>query len=290
MLELNWTGYLNHFKKLIGQTNHYLITILIGIEGVRKGEVTKGDTFNVTWNPISLEDTSRRSRAFARNAALSWAIDSLDAYLGYLKKHPFKFPEVFITKIQNDRSIYNNLNEVIAFTKYPIDLPLSLVHMGIQWRNNLVHYHANNNLDFDFASFIRNIEKVSIQERFRGLDPQLMLENFDERKSPTFKEVAAIIQSIHFLVLELDKVLKDYIDIDIFIDHLIRENELEIVNIITSNPDKRLKKMKQFLFTKGFKETVNLETKNLIDDKKIEEIIKACIQQRIDKNEALEKK
>lgn len=275
MLELNWTSYLSHFKRQIGQTNHFLITILIGIEGVRKGEVKKGESFNVSWDPISLEETARRSRVFARNAALAWTVDSLDSYFGYLKKHPFKFPESFISKIQNDRSVYRNLKEVIDFTKYPIDLPLSLVHLGIQWRNNLVHFHAENKLDFEFGSLIRNIDKATIQERFRGLDPQLMLENFEDHKSPTFKEVAAIIQSTHFLVLELDKLLKNYIDIDLFIDHLARENELEIINIITAPADKRLKKMKQFLITKGFKETTIKKAKNIIEDKKIEDLIKS---------------
>jgi hypothetical protein len=280
MLELNWTGHLKHFKKLIGQTNHYLITILIGIEGVRNGDVTKGESFNVSWNPVSIEDSSRRSRVFARNAALSWAIDSLDAYLGYLKKHPFKFPVEFSEKIQNDRSIYNNLNDVINFTKYKTDLPLSLVHMGIQWRNNLVHYHANNLLDFEFSSSIRNTDKDKIQKRFRGLDPQLMLENFNDHNSPTFKEVAAIIQSVHYLVLELDKILKEYIDLDILIDHLVRENELEILNIITSNPDKRIRKMKQFLISKGFKDATSKNGTQIIKEDKIKQVIESCIDKR----------
>lgn len=280
MLELNWTGHLNHFKKLLGQTNHYLITILIGIEGVRKGEVTKGESFNVSWNPISLEDSARRSRVFARNAALSWSIDSLDAYLGYLKKHPFDFPQIFKEKIQNERSIYNNLNAVTEFTNYKTDLPLSLVHMGIQWRNNLVHFHADNILDFEFSSFIRNTDKDKIQKRFRGLDPQLMYENFDDRKSPTLKEVAAIIQSIHYLVLELDKTLKEYIDLDILINNLVKENELEIQNIIISSPEKRLRKMKQFLLSKGFKKVEKEENKKLINDTKIESIIEKCIENR----------
>src|SRR5690554_4101596 len=89
MLELKHTPALNHFKDLIGQTNHYLITILIGLEGVRDGSVTKGDSFNVTWNPKSVEDSAKRSRRFARNSALSWAIDALDAYMGFLGKKPF---------------------------------------------------------------------------------------------------------------------------------------------------------------------------------------------------------
>lgn len=44
MLQLNLSGHLNHFKNLLGQTNHYLITILVGLEGVRTGKVIKNRT------------------------------------------------------------------------------------------------------------------------------------------------------------------------------------------------------------------------------------------------------
>lgn len=273
MLELNWTGHLNHFKQLIGHSNQYLITILIGIEGVRTGVVTKGDSFNVSWNPTSIEETSRNSRRFARNSALSWTMDALDAYLGFLKKQPFDFPSDFYDSIKNDRFVFSLFNKVIDFTKYPIDLPLSLVHLGIQWRNNLVHYHADNELEQKYASLIRNVDMEAIQERFRGLDPKLMLENFNDHNSPTFKEVAAIIQSTHYLVLELDKILKEYINIDTLIDHIIRENDIEIDNIVFSSPDLKLRKFKRFLITKGFLEVTETTSKAVISDEKIMNII-----------------
>jgi len=273
MLELIWTGHLNHFKQLIGHSNHYLITILIGIEGVRTGEVTKGDTFHVTWNPISIEDTTRNSRRFARNSALSWTMDALDAYMGFLKKQPFNFPEEFYDSIKNDRFLFSTLNKVIDFTNYPIDLPLSLVHLGIQWRNNLVHYHADNELEQKYATFIRNVDMNSIQERFRGLDPILMFENFKDHNSPTFKEVAAIIQSTHYLVLELDKILKEFINVETFVDYIIRENDIEIDNIVFSNPEKKLRKFKRFLITKGFGEVNNSCSNTRITDEKLMDII-----------------
>ncbi len=274
MLELNWTGHLNHFKKMIGHSNQYLITILIGIEGVRTGVATKGDSFNVTWNPTSLEDTARNSRRFARNAALSWTMDALDAYLGFLRKQPFDFPSEFYDDIKNERFVFSLFNKVIDFTNYQLDLPLSLVHLGIQWRNNLVHYHANNELEPKYVTYIRNVDMESIQERFRGLDPKLMYENFLDHNSPTFKEVAAIIQSTHYLVLELDKVLKEYVNIETYIDHIIRESDVEIDNIVFSNPEKKLRKMKRFLMTKGLIEAKETASKAVITDEKVTEIIK----------------
>lgn len=277
MLELKWTGHLNHFKQLIGQTNHYLITILIGLEGVRTGKVTKGETFNVTWNPQSIKESAKRSRRFARNSALSWTIDALDSYLGFLKKSPFKFPEPFQTEFQNDRSVYKNLKSITELINYPVDLPLAIVHLGIQWRNNLVHYHAHNVLDQEFATYIRNINNKEIQERFRGLDAQLMLNNFCEGKFPTFKEVAAIIQSTHYLILEYDKQLREYIDMNLMLSKIL-EKEDELEKIIKAPVEKRNRKMRRFLVSKGFKEVESTNSKASLDDQKIEELIKTCAQ------------
>lgn len=257
MLELNWSGHLNYFKNHLGQTNHYLITILIGLEGVRTGKVTKEESLNVSWNPKSLEDSVVRSRRFARESALSWAIDALDAYLGYLPKKPFAFNDAELVKSFNTRSVYTRFNAVIKFCNYQTDLPLSLIQLGIQWRNNLVHYHAENELDPSYKTFIRNIKAEDIKERFRGLDPSKILENFEKKSSPTLKEVAGIIQSIHFVVLELDKILIQHIDIIYYINSLLEEekNKNEINNIIIAQPVKRTSKFEQFLVSKGFKKT-----------------------------------
>lgn len=274
MLEISKTGHLLHFKQLIGHTNHYLITILIGLEGVRTGVVTKGDTFNVVWNPESVEESVKRSRRFARSAALAWTIDALDAYIGFLRKYPFKFTEPFQTEFQNERFIYNSFNKLIQYLGYPIDLPLCLVQLGIQWRNNLIHYNANNVLDQDYVTYIRELEDGDIIERFRGLDPQLMLDNFNNHQAPTFKEIASIIQSTHFIVLELDKKLIEFIDLDLFTKEIFESNEDEVISIIKSSPDKRESRMKQFLISNGFKEVENTSSNSKINDVQIRELIK----------------
>jgi hypothetical protein len=275
MLELNWSGHLNHFKNHLGQTNHYLITILIGLEGVRTGKVTKEESLNVSWNPKSLEESVVRSRRFARNSALSWAIDALDAYLGYLPKKPFAFNDAELVKAFNTRSVYTRFNAVIKFCNYETDLPLSLIQLGIQWRNNLVHYHAENELDPSYKTFISKIKVEDIKERFRGLDPHKILENFEKNSSPTLKEVAGIIQSIHFVVLELDKILIQHIDIIDYINSLIEEekNKNEINNIIIAQPDKRISKFEQFLVSKGLKKTELTSTTKKIGNAELETIL-----------------
>lgn len=273
MVELNWSGHLNHFKNLIGQTNHYLITILIGLEGVRTGKVTKDNTFNVTWNPKSIEESAVRSRRFARNSALSWAIDALDAYMGFLRKKPFEFTDQQLIKVFSERSIYKSIKEVTRFCNYQTDLPLSIIHLGIQWRNNLVHYHADNELEPEFRKYLLEYDQAKVAERFRGLDGNFMVNNFDEKNSPTLKEVAAIIQCIHYAVLELDKILIQNVNLEDYIKQLIADNDLEYKNIMAASPDKRLKKFQQFLISKGFKETNGTTSTNILTDEKIEKLM-----------------
>ena len=252
MLQVSHSPHLNQFKEAIGQANHYLITILIGLEGVRTGAVTKGDSFNVSWNPRSLEASVQRSRRYARQSGLTWSINALEGYLGFLRRHPFRFPTVFNQSLQNDRSVFSLLNKVVAFTGYPVDLPLSITHIGIQWRNNVVHYHAENELDPAYATFLRNVDRTAVGERFSGLDPHLMLEGFSEREAPRFKELAAIIQSIHYLVLELDRRLVAYIDPELMLKDILSEHALEARHILSAAPQDRARKMRQFLLTHGF--------------------------------------
>ncbi len=278
MLELKHTPALNHFKDLIGQTNHYLITILIGLEGVRDGSVTKGDSFNVTWNPKSVEDSAKRSRRFARNSALSWAIDALDAYMGFLGKKPFCISDPEFLKEIEKRSVYNKFNAAVKSLNFKTDFPISVIHLGIQWRNNLVHFHAENELDHDYSTFLRNTDKKDIQERFRGLDSVLMLDNFKKNYTPTLKEVAAIIQSIHYLVVEMDKELvKSYNALE-YCERIMKEKKQDLTKIMQVNSDLKIRKLSRYFLSKGFSEIEN-DKSNGINTITTEDLMKTYTQQ-----------
>jgi hypothetical protein len=79
-LSLTVTAARSQFKKLLGQNNHYLITILIGLNGVEAGTALLPDDFATSWNPRDVRRSVQRSREFAIKALLAWASDSLDAY------------------------------------------------------------------------------------------------------------------------------------------------------------------------------------------------------------------
>jgi hypothetical protein len=280
MLELNNSRYFKHFKKLLGTTNHFLITILIGIDGVEKGKVKKDDAFHAAWNPMSLTDSTRRSRCFVLAATLAWALDALDAYFGFLRKSSsFKFNNEEQSELKlSDRSLSCSFDAIIKFCEYKIDFSLSIVHLGIKWRNKLVHYHAENKLDKDYKNFLLHVKPDEIEEKIRNTNIEVkdMIDRYEnnEKKSPTFKEVATIIQCIINVVSKLDMMLVQHVDMKQYCLEVIVENEVEFKNVLSCSPDKKVKKMEQFLITKGgFIPSERAEGKKLLTTNDIEEII-----------------
>ena len=78
---LKYSYALKEFKSLAGQSNHFLITILIGLDAVENGDAEKSDDFKTSWNPKNVTSSARRSRMFSINATLAWLIDAFDSYV-----------------------------------------------------------------------------------------------------------------------------------------------------------------------------------------------------------------
>lgn len=222
-MKINHTKARTDAKKLLGDNNHLLITLLIGVEGVRTGQVTKSDKFNVTWNPKDLESTARRSRRFARAAALAWAVDALDAYLGALSNSKIYDLSVILPEINDQltqRSVYKKLEAIEDALDLAPSVELSLSHLAIQWRNNLIHSTAENELDTPHRVLIR--EKLKSDEKkpnsFGNIDGDRLLKDFNNDGHPTFKAVAAFIQSINTLIEVVDCTIISKIKLDSYID------------------------------------------------------------------------
>ena len=79
-LKLRLSPARRHFKQRIGQVNHFLITTLIGLDGVKSKEFTLPEEFRTSWNPRSVERSAERSIRFILDASLSWVVDNLDSY------------------------------------------------------------------------------------------------------------------------------------------------------------------------------------------------------------------
>ena len=75
------------FKTEMGQANHFLITIMIGLDAVEDG-AQKRESFNANWNPKDVTASVVRSKHYAIKSSLAWAVDNLDMYLRLCNREP----------------------------------------------------------------------------------------------------------------------------------------------------------------------------------------------------------
>ena len=210
-----------HFKRRIGQVNHFLITTLIGLDGVKKEEFTLPKEFSTSWNPRSIERSAERSIRFVLDASLSWVVDNLDSYFveSFRKPSIIESEDVKREYTKADRSVSKRFelfyNETVK-KKEEVKKYAALVALAIQWRNNIVHFGAENDLDNKYEDFLRQNKDLYIND-FRHLDIDTMLQSFNSKNGhPTFKEVTSMIHAIHKYVECVDEFLLNMVDIERF--------------------------------------------------------------------------
>lgn len=270
------------FKKEIGQANHFLITILIGLDAVEDG-AKKKDSFKTSWNPYNLKATVDRSRMFAIKSSLAWVVDCVDMYLRVCNQKPKLLDEEKARKFDGTgHSVYKKYRLMIEW--YPdIDKnKKAFVDLLICWRNRLVHYDADNKLLESTVEYFRNeASKDKDLEKF-NFDVNEMMVSFEQNKYPTFKETATMISMTISFIEQLDGYLLKNLDTQKYMDYILCEyldsdkkinkffgnnnvkdtkevkdakNSIEIKKIRYNNTiQAKIKYLKQFFKTNGFVE------------------------------------
>ena len=215
-----------HFKQRIGQANHLLITTLIGLDGVKSKEFTLPDEFRTSWNPRDVVRSADRSIRFILDASLGWVVDNLDSYFIEANRKPSIIES---EKIRNEYdSIGRSVNGRFELfyhearkTCDEIDRYAALVALAIQWRNNIVHFGAKNELEKEYKLILTQY-KAFYMDEFRHLDVTEMLKSFELKdENPSFKEATSMINAIHKFVELLDAFLLDSLDIERFKDDIL---------------------------------------------------------------------
>jgi hypothetical protein len=250
------------FKREIGQANHYLITILIGLDGVKSGNVEKNEEFSTSWNPKNRTASADRSREFSMKSALSWVVDNLDMYfrMSYEEPKLINNSDLQSSIDKNNQSVYNSF---ISFGKfYNFDqINSSIVDLMICWRNRLIHYKAQNKPSSEVISFLRE-SRNEIMKRHNGMDITLTIERFENKQVPTFKETASMIKATIEYVYQLDNYLIESLDLLTYSDKIIikyiRENlEKRLRNIYNNDDESRVKVIRNILSEYGLNEKEN---------------------------------
>lgn len=220
------------FKKSIGNANHFLITILVGLDSIEKYDIDKNDEFSTSWNPKSKVQSSRRSRTFALKSVMAWIVDNLDMYIRTINEKPKLVSDCVSKKLDADgRSIYNRF--LTLSSEYSIDdtIEHAMVDLLICWRNRLVHFKADNNISENSKTILlKQCDKIS--DDYSGLSVVECIESFEHSKSPRFKEVAALIRAAHQYVYMLDEKLYFQIDKEKYL--------FDNVGLFFDNDDKKI--------------------------------------------------
>ena len=247
------------FKSRVGQANHFLITIMIGLDAVEDG-AEKRVLFKTTWNPESRTNSVVRSRKYAIKSALAWIVDNLDMYLRLCNREPRLYHEKESLEIAKTKhSVYNKFGCVIRNHPELSVSKVAYVDLLICWRNNSVHFDAENKLMAESIDYFRNIPADDVVTNTYHLDVNQMLERYKKGECPTFKEAATLISmTIHF-VEELDSILLRDIDQYGFLEtslfYLLKsEKNTSVFSFRNTTPEKRKKKFKQLFVAAGISE------------------------------------
>lgn len=247
------------FKTEMGHANHFLITIMIGLDAVEDG-AEKHESFNTTWNPKNRKNSVARSKKYAIKSALAWTVDNLDMYLRLCNREPRLYNEEEGLKIAKTKhSVYNKFDCVIHNHPELAVSKFAYVDLLICWRNNSVHFDAENKLMTESISYFRNIPEDDVVTNTYHLDVGQMLDRFNRGECPTFKEAATLISmTIHF-VEELDGILLHDIDqyrfLETYLFKLLNsEKKTSVFSFRNTTQEKRKKKLKQFFVVEGISE------------------------------------
>lgn len=218
MYDLKRTQARTAFKDLLGQANHFLITILIGLNGVRSGKVGHDMEFHAAWNPQDVKASVDRSRAFALDLALVRAVDALDAFMMISRRAPSTLgSSAFESEMDGTgRSVLERLNVFLRRVTTVPSEHASFMRLAIGWRNKKVHLLADVELSSDDErTLVRS--SAALANEFRGLSIDQVLARFQAADSPHFKDAASIIALAHKLVERFDEHLLQTMDIEEYI-------------------------------------------------------------------------
>lgn len=232
------------FKKLMGQNNHFLITILVGLDGVEAGEVTLSPTFSTSWAPHDVKTSARRSREFAIKALLAWAADSLDTYRKLLTKPNDLFLSTSeCTAINAQEGLWLRLKHLAQLRDVPMAEEAAMVELLVLWRNVVVHTKSRDAVTGDLRNRLL-ARQDAIAEKYRGLDIQRAMKAASNGSVPSFKEVTSIVSAAHSFVEQVDRAVAARVDLEhclraVLAAHVAEEPIKRTANIWGRTPDRR---------------------------------------------------
>jgi hypothetical protein len=231
MYELKRTLARATFKDLLGQANHFLITILVGLNGVRSEHVGLDKEFRTSWNPRDVRRSADRSRIFVLDLGLVRAVDAFDTYMMRTRRRPIALASVgFAASMDGTgQRVSKRLDVFNRFLPSLSPAHTAFLRLAFDWRNRRVHSLAEDNMDSRDIDILTEADE-SFHEEFGGLDVRELVRHYQAGEAPTFKETAAVIRLVHSAVEHFDGHLLSSLNVENYIrdclaDHLSSSNE-----------------------------------------------------------------
>lgn len=248
------------FKKNAGQNNHFLITILVGLDSVKSGTAMLSPEFSTSWSPRDRNQSYKRSRQYALDTSLVWILDLVGNYRKSLARTPGLLDEAQVAAINNidgGAARFRAFSELLSLSESDDELLLQLAYL---WRNVVVHSEKRPK--------VPSVLRVALQQRrdaiateYRGLNVLETMNRIEQRHAPTFKEVASIIAAAHAAVARLDEQAITYVGQDAlaerslsdFFESRVNEGHGDVFSRFwPGSPEKTRARLTQLLLQRGW--------------------------------------
>ena len=195
------------FKDHIGQTNHFLVTLLVALDSLEANPSYQSPGLHAAWSPKSVTHSTQRSRIFAMHSFLGSVVDAIDIYCSLLNRKPdFLQSESLSQSIQAcERSVFKKAATLGLFIP-DIKIEAALVEVLITWRNNTMHELADNTLSEKSRNILRECAE-EITKCYCNLDPAGLEAKANSGGDLTFKETASLINAAHKFTEKVDSFL-----------------------------------------------------------------------------------
>ena len=222
MYELKRTHARAAFKDLLGQANHFLITLLVGLGAVSDGTAKLDEEFRTSWNPRDAKKSAERSRQFALDLALVRAVDALDIYMMQARREPTALPSPqFASAMDETRQSVSKRLETFSTFLNPLAVQQRLfLKLAIDWRNRRVHSLAADTLTKAEQNELLT-HSAKLKEEHRGLDVKELIARYRVNEAPSFKDAASVIGLTQTAVEHFDGQLLAGLEIESYLRGLM---------------------------------------------------------------------
>lgn len=199
---------------MLGHANHFLITILVGLDAVGSGHATLSAEFSTSWDPRDAEVSALRSREFALEAVTAWSVDALDTYRRLLTSEsaPYLSRSMRVS-VESEDGLRLRLRKLFQVSGALPAPEVDMTEMLIVWRNKLVHSGARDSVPRDVSARLLAASE-DIASAYRNLDVKRTIESVTGKRSPTFKEATAFVTAAHRFVERVDGAVIARVDLD----------------------------------------------------------------------------